>query len=134
VVLCSKIALPEVADHRGRLMFAEDGRHVPFPIRRIFAIYDIPSGIARGGHAHRSQEQLLVMLAGACRVVIDEGSSKSEEALNSPTQGLYVPPRVWIELKDFARASVCLVLTSDHYDEHDYIRDYDEFKHLIVDR
>jgi hypothetical protein len=125
-----KIVLPEVVDARGRLMFAEDGKHIPFTVRRLFAIYGIAPGATRGGHAHRLQHQFLIMLSGRCELDIDTGLERVAEPLESPTQGLYVAPRVWVELKDFSAGSVCLVLTSDHYDEADYIRDYGEFKRL----
>jgi hypothetical protein len=112
-------------------MSAEVARHVPFAIERVFAIYDVPSGASRGGHAHRLQEQFLVMLVGACTVVAEDESGAAEERLNGPTVGLYIPARVWIELRDFATGSICLVLASGLYDETDYFRDYREFKRAI---
>ena len=124
------ITLPEVADERGRLMFGEEGRQIPFAIKRIFALYDVPQGARRGGHAHRRQEQFIIMLAGDCRVVIRDGASEREELLGDPTMGLYVPPIIWIELDAFSPGAVCLVLSSGVYDETDYIRDYAEFETL----
>jgi hypothetical protein len=125
-----KITLPEVIDDRGRLMFAEDESHIPFTIRRLFAIYGIVAGATRGGHAHRVQHQFLIMLSGACTLDIDTGVERVAERMEGPTEGLYVPPKVWIELRNFVPGSVCLVLASAHYDAADYIRDYDEFKQL----
>jgi hypothetical protein len=112
-------------------MSAEVARHVPFSIERVFSIYDVPVGVSRGGHAHRSQEQFLVMLAGACTIVAEDESGLAEERLKGPTEGLYVPACVWIELRDFAPGSVCLVLASGPFEERDYIRDYGEFKRVI---
>ena len=125
-----KVILPEIVDQRGRLMFGEEGRHIPFAIKRIFAIYDVRDGAKRGGHAHRRQEQFVVMLAGKCRITIRDGTESREEFLTGPTIGLYVPPVIWIELSDFSPGAVCLVLTSDTYDEADYIREYVEFQNL----
>jgi dTDP-4-dehydrorhamnose 3,5-epimerase-like enzyme len=124
--------LPEFRDSRGRLMSAESDRHVPFAVARIFAIYDVPAGMARGGHAHRSQEQLLVMLAGSCRITTEDETGTSEELLASPTEGLYVPAGVWIELLDFSAEAVCLVLASGPFDEADYIRDHGEFVRIAA--
>jgi dTDP-4-dehydrorhamnose 3,5-epimerase-like enzyme len=125
------IVLPEIVDDRGRLMFAEDSRHIPFPVKRIFAIYDIPPGRSRGTHAHRTQHQFVIMLAGSCSILIDEGAAGTDEHLDNSAIGLYVPPMVWIELKNFSSGAVCLVLASAHFDETDYIRDYSEFKRLL---
>jgi uncharacterized RmlC-like cupin family protein len=111
-------------------MFAENSRHIPFSVERIFAIYDVPSGQSRGGHAHRAQHQFIVFLSGNCRILIDDGLNATEEHLTGPQQGLYIPPRVWIELKDFSVGSICLVLASGLFDEADYIREYREFKRL----
>src|SRR5690348_6524117 len=101
-----KITLPEIQG-RGGLMFAEESRHVPFAIKRIFAIYDVPPGTERGGHAHRAQEQFIVMLSGGCTLMIDDGARQAKERLSQPTEGLYVPPMIWLALGDFAPSSVC---------------------------
>jgi dTDP-4-dehydrorhamnose 3,5-epimerase-like enzyme len=127
---CKRISLPEVGDQRGRLIVAEETRHIPFGVKRIFAIYDVPADQTRGGHAHRAQHQLIIMMVGACVIFVDDGSTNVEEHLNSRSEGLYVPPGVWIELKDFAPGSVCLVLASGLFEEADYIHDYGEFKKL----
>jgi dTDP-4-dehydrorhamnose 3,5-epimerase-like enzyme len=123
----TKIVLPEVRDSRGALMFAEQGRHIPFSVKRIFAIYDVPAGVQRGGHAHRAQEQFLMMLAGACKVVIDDGTSRVEESLVRPSEAIYVPAGLWLELRDFTAGAICVVLSSGPYDEADYVRDYREY-------
>jgi hypothetical protein len=132
VKCCKRVTLPETADLRGRLMFAEDERHIPFRVRRIFAIYQVPAGQTRGAHAHRTYHQFIVMLAGGSTILIDEGAETCEDRLDRPTQGLYVPPLVWIELRDFTPDAVCLVLTSEHFDEADYIRDRVEFQRLVA--
>jgi hypothetical protein len=126
------IMLPEIADERGRLMFGEEGRHIPFAVKRIFAIYDVREGAARGGHAHRQQQQFIVMMAGQCRITIRDGTNEREELLSRPNMGLYVPPMTWIDLADFAECAVCLVLSSGVYEEADYIRDYEEFRTLAA--
>jgi hypothetical protein len=132
VKCCKRVTLPETADLRGRLMFAEDERHIPFRIRRVFAIYQVPAEQTRGAHAHRTCHQFILMLAGGSTISIDEGAETCEERLDRPTQGLYVPPLVWIELKDFTPDAVCLVLTSEHFDETDYVRDRVEFQRLVA--
>jgi hypothetical protein len=130
VKCCSLVTLSSVADARGRLVLAEDARHVPFPIRRIFAIDGVPAGQSRGAHAHRAQHQFVMMLAGACTISMETDLESGDVRLEQPTAGLHVPPMVWIELKEFTPCSVCLVLASDLFDEQDYIRDYAEFKRL----
>jgi dTDP-4-dehydrorhamnose 3,5-epimerase-like enzyme len=122
-----KICLPEVDDSRGSLMFAQQGSHIPFQVKRIFAIYNVPSGSRRGGHAHYVQEQFLMMLAGECIIAVDDGESRVEEKLDRPSEAIYVPPGVWLELRDFSVGAICVVLSSGHYNEADYIRDYGDF-------
>jgi hypothetical protein len=134
VKCCKRVTLPETADLRGRLMFAEEERHIPFRVRRVFAIYQVPAGQTRGAHAHRTCHQFILMLAGGSTISIDEGAKTCEERLDRPTQGLYVPPLVWIELRDFTPDAVCLVLTSEHFDQADYVRDRVEFERLAATR
>ncbi len=122
-----RIRLPEVDDARGSLIFAQQGSHIPFQVKRVFAIYNVPWGSRRGGHAHRLQEQFLMMVAGACTIVTDDGRSRIEERLGHSSEAIYVPSGVWVELKDFSVGAVCVVLSSDLYDEADYIRDYKDF-------
>ena len=122
-----RITLPEVTDLRGSLTFAEQDHHIPFAVKRIFAIYGMPAGSVRGGHAHRAQQQFLMMLAGQCTIVVDDGRSRVEETLRHPVEALYVPAGLWIELKDFSAGAICVVLASGLYDEADYVRDYREF-------
>jgi hypothetical protein len=128
------IDLPLRSDKRGSLVFAQQGDHIPFPVKRIFYIYDVPRGASRAGHAHRAQHQCLIMLSGSCHVNIDDGIDRSAVVLNSPRIALYVPALVWLDIDGFAAGSICLVLTSDVYDEHDYVRDYAEFRLLAGTR
>lgn len=108
-------------------MFAEERQHIPFAVKRMFAIYDVPKGATRGAHAHRRQEQFIVMFAGGCTIVVDNGVHKKEVSLDGPAEGLYVPAGLWLELKNFSDGAVCVVLASGPYDEADYIRTYQEF-------
>jgi UDP-2-acetamido-3-amino-2,3-dideoxy-glucuronate N-acetyltransferase len=124
------VVLPEIIDERGRLIFAEVNRHIPFEVRRIFSIYEVAPGQKRAGHAHRTNHQFITMLSGACTIVFDDGKEAQTEHLASPKQGLYVPPLIWITLKDFTPGAVCLVLASELYDAAEYIRDHAEFLRL----
>ncbi len=121
------IDLPKISDPRGNLSFVEGTRHVPFEIKRVYYLYDVPGGEARGGHAHRALEQFVIAMSGSFDIVLDDGSRKRTIGLNRSYFGLYVPRMIWRELVNFSSGSVCLVLASAPYDEADYYRDYDEF-------
>jgi dTDP-4-dehydrorhamnose 3,5-epimerase-like enzyme len=121
------ITLPKRTDMRGSLTFAQQGDHIPFAVKRFFAIYGLTEGISRGGHAHRVQHQFLVMLAGKAVVTVDNGVTRTPVTLDRPDRALYAPPMLWLELNDFSKGAVCMVLVSDLYAEADYIRDRDEF-------
>src|SRR6185312_16425208 len=121
------IELPERADARGALIFAQEGDHIPFPVKRFFALYRVAPGASRGGHAHRAQHQLLAMLAGAATVIVDDGKTRTPLRLDRPSLALHAPPMLWLDLEDFSADAVCMVLTSDVYSESDYIRDRAEF-------
>ena len=125
------IDLPIIADPRGNLTFIESERNIPFDIKRIYYLYDVPGGESRGGHAHKQLHQFIVAASGSFDVVLDFGSTKDRFKLNRSYYGLYIPPMVWREIDDFSSGSVCLVLTSDHYDERDYIRDYKTYLEVI---
>jgi WxcM-like, C-terminal len=131
---CSLIELPLRSDPRGNLVFAQQGDHIPFPVKRIFYIYDVPEGASRAGHAHRAQHQCLILLSGSCTVKIDDGAGRSQIVLNSPRTALHVPPLTWIDIESFSAGSICLVLTSDVYTEADYLRDYTEYSRLVGSR
>jgi hypothetical protein len=128
------IELPLRSDKRGNLVFAQEGDHVPFSVKRIFYIYDIPSGASRAGHAHRAQHQLLIMVSGSCQVRVDDGTDTASVVLDSPRLALHAPPLIWLDIGAFTGGSVCLVLTSGIYDEGDYVRDYREFGQLTGGR
>lgn len=121
------IQLPVVRDARGNLTFVEAGRHVPFEIRRVYYLYDVPGGSDRGGHAHRTLEQLVVAMSGSFDVTIDDGRKRSVFHMNRCHLGLYIPPFQWRVIDNFSSGSVCLVLASRFFDESDYMRDYDTF-------
>jgi len=128
---CKIIELPKITDRRGNLTFIEENRHIPFEIKRIFYLYDVPGGEKRGGHANKHVEQLIIAASGSFDVIVDDGLERKRFYLNRSYYGLYIPPMIWRELDNFSSGSVCLVLASEYYDENDYIRDYDEFKKII---
>jgi dTDP-4-dehydrorhamnose 3,5-epimerase-like enzyme len=124
---CKIINLPKISDPRGNLTFLESGRHIPFEIKRVFYLYDVPTAGDRGAHAHRELHQFLICLSGSFDVSLDDGSKKSIIHLNRPWKGLYVPPMIWAAEINFDPGSVCLVMASDFFNETDYIRDYEQF-------
>lgn len=124
---CSVLELPKIADARGNLTFIEGGIQVPFKIRRVFYLYDIPTEESRGAHAHRELHQFLICLSGSFDVALDDGTTKRTVHLNRPWKGLHVPPMIWAAEMNFDPGSVCLVLASDTYCEEDYIRSYSQF-------
>lgn len=124
---CKVIELPKFADPRGNLTFVEGEHHVPFPIKRLFYIYDVPTAASRGAHAHRDQHQFLICLSGSFDVEIDDGRDKRMVHLNRPWKGLHVPPTIWAAEVNFDPGTLCLVLASDVFSEADYIREYDAF-------
>lgn len=125
---CKLVELPVVHNPQGNLTFIEGSKHVPFDIARVYYLYDVPGGATRGGHAHRQLEQLIVATSGSLEILLDDGHQSRGVRLNRSYVGLYLPPMTWRELVDFSSGSVCMVLASAHYDESDYIRDYDDFK------
>jgi hypothetical protein len=124
---CKLLGLPVIHAAEGNLTFVEGQNHVPFPIARIYYLYDVPGGATRGGHAHRSLQQLLIATSGSFEVILDDGCEKKTVTLNRSYVGLLLTPMIWRELVNFSSGSVCMVLASDVYDEDDYFRDYDEF-------
>jgi dTDP-4-dehydrorhamnose 3,5-epimerase-like enzyme len=125
---CKLVELPVVENPQGHLTFIEEDRHVPFSIARVYYLYDVPEGAARGGHAHRELEQLIVPIGGSFDVIVDDGSERRSFHLHDPKLGLYLPRLIWRELENFSAGSFCLVLASAWYDEADYYRDYGEFQ------
>ena len=124
---CKIVDLPKIEDYRGNLTFIEENRHIPFGIRRVYYLYDVPGGAERGGHAHKDLHQLIVAMSGSFDVVLDDGQQKQRYHLNRSYYGLYVCPMIWREIDNFSSGSVCMVLASNFYDESDYYRDYSDF-------
>ncbi|MEO1319685.1 MAG: FdtA/QdtA family cupin domain-containing protein [Pseudomonadota bacterium] len=123
------IEFPSLGDDRGGLVALEAGAGypVPFDVRRVYYIHSTEPGISRGFHAHRQLQQVAICVSGRCRVVLDDGTTREEGWLDAPTKGLFIGDLTWRELHDFSPGCVVLVLASEHHDEADYIRDYDEF-------
>ncbi len=115
------------SDRKGNLSLFENGKTLPFDVKRVYYLYDVPGGESRGAHAHKELEQLIVAVSGSFRVILDDGNEKKSYILNRPYQGLYVKPGIWRDLDDFSSGSVCLVLASREYEVEDYIRDYQDF-------
>lgn len=128
---CRIMGLPKIENPRGNLTFIEEMRHVPFEIRRVYYLYDVPGGAERGGHAHKNLQQLIIAMSGSFDVVIDDGHVRQRFHLNRSYYGLYVGPLIWREINNFSSGSICLVLASDYYDEADYFRDYDQFVQTV---
>ena len=124
---CSVIELPRIENAKGNITPVHSGINLPFEIARIFYLYDIPGGEARGAHAHRECHQFLVAASGSFEVVLDDGYNKRTVMLNRPYFGFHIPPGIWAAEQGFSSGSICLVLTSHIYDEADYIRDYASF-------
>lgn len=125
---CSIIELDKHhSDRKGNLSVVENGVTLPFDVKRVYYLYDIPGGESRGAHAHRELEQLIVAASGSFSVTLDDGKCKRTFMLNRPYQGLYVKHGLWRDLADFSSGAVCMVLASELYKEEDYIRDYGEF-------
>ena len=124
---CKLIELPKVVDPRGNLTFIESGNHVPFEIKRVYYLYDVPGGAKRAGHGHKTLEQLMIAMSGSFDIELDDGRAKKKYHLNRSYYGLYIPPMIWRSIDNFSSGSVCMVLASDFFKEPDYYRDYAEF-------
>ena len=128
---CKIVDLRKINDPtRGNLTVVEQCNDIPFEIKRSYWIYDVPGGESRGGHAHKTLKQLLVPMSGSFKVVLDNAVERKEVLLNHPWQGLIIVPGIWRTLEDFSSGAVCMCLASEHYDESEYIRDYDQFKEI----
>lgn len=125
------INLPKISDPRGNLTFVEGHKHVPFDIKRVYYLYDVPGGESRGGHAHYELEQLVIAASGSFDMILNDGVNQQRFHLNRSYYGLFIPKMIWGEMDNFSSSSVCLVLASMRYDESDYIRDYNEFLRLV---
>jgi len=124
---CKIIDLPKITDPRGNLSVIEGNVHVPFDIKRVYYLYDVPGGSERGGHAHLELQQLIVAISGSFDVILKDGFETEKYHMNRSYYGLYVSNMIWRELNNFSSGSVCLVFASTAYDESDYIRDYRQF-------
>jgi dTDP-4-dehydrorhamnose 3,5-epimerase-like enzyme len=130
---CRLINLPRINDPRGNLTFIENDRHIPFEIKRVYYLYDVPGGSMRAGHAHKALHQFLIAMSGSFDVTVDDSQQKMKFHLNRSYYGLYIPPMIWREIDNFSSGSVCLALASDFFDEADYYRQYPEFKKAVQD-
>lgn len=128
---CKIVELPKYLDVRGNLSFVEQHKHVPFEIRRVYWLYDVPGGVARGGHAEKNNEELVVALSGAFEIVVDDGVNSKTFVLNRSYYGLYIPKGLWREIKEFSTNALALEFGSIPYSVDDYIRDYEEFKRYV---
>lgn len=131
---CKLITLPKISDPRGNLTFVEGHNHVPFEIKRVYYLYDVPGGAERGGHAHRALQQLIVAISGSFDVHLDDGYGRKTVHLNRSYEGLLIPTMIWREIDNFSSGAVCLVMASERYDEADYYRDYSEFTRAVEPR
>ncbi len=131
---CKLIELPKLFDRRGNLTYIEGGRHIPFEIKRVYYLYDVPGGSERGGHAHKKLSQFLIAMSGSFDVHIDDGREKRKFHLNRSYYGLYLCPMIWREIDNFSSGSVCMVLASEFYDEKDYFRKKKAFLEASVRR
>ena len=125
------IELPRITDPRGNLTVAEANKNIPFNIKRVYWLYDVPGGECRGGHAHKQIKEILIAVSGSFHVTLDNGKEKQTFLLNHPYQGLLIETKTWRTLDDFSSGAVCVVLASDFYDENDYINDYNDFLQYI---
>jgi hypothetical protein len=124
---CSIIEMPRIENEAGNITSVQGVENLPFVVKRVFYLYDIPGGEARGAHSHKTCHQFLVAASGSFEIVLDDGRNKRTVLLNRPFYGLHIPPGIWAAEQGFSSGSVCMVLASHKYDEADYIRDYQEF-------
>lgn len=124
---CMLVTLPKNHQVNGNLTSITNSQEVPFDIKRIYYLYDVPGGNSRGGHAHKDLYQIMIALSGSFSVTLDDGQLKRNFLLNQPYQGLLIPPGLWRDLDDFSSGSICMVLASEVYSEDDYFRNYDDF-------
>lgn len=126
------IHFQEHGDKRGQLIALEEGKDVPFEIKRVYYMYDTGKNVRRGYHAHKNLEQILICVHGSCRIHLDDGYQTEEIVLDKPSEGLYIANNIWREMYDFSEDAVLMVLASQLYDENDYVRDYQKFMDEII--
>ena len=131
---CSLIYLPQIGDRNGHITSVNNGFEIPFDVKRVFYLYDIPGGESRGAHAHKSCHQFLCAASGAFEVLLDDGKVQRIVMLYRPNVGLHILPGIWASEINFSSGSICLVLTSHPYSEADYIRDYADYKNFILEK
>lgn len=124
---CQIVELAIVHNESGSISVLENNENIPFDIKRVYYLYDVPMGAERGGHGHYELQQYVVAASGSFTFVLDDGKNKKEVFLNHPNKALHIKPGIWREMKDFSSGSVCLVLASHSYDEQDYMRDYSDY-------
>jgi len=125
---CSVVEFLKIHSRSGNITPIENLDNIPFDIKRVYYLYDVPGGAERGGHAHKDLEQCIIAISGSFDIIIDDGENKKVVNLNRPNYGLHVILGIWRELLNFSSGAICLVLASKKYDEDDYIREYDGFK------
>jgi len=128
---CRKLDFPKIHDPRGNLTFVASNHHIPFEIKRVYYLYDIPGGETRAGHAHKELQQVLVAISGSFDVLLDDGKEQTRIRLDRPYWGLYIYPLTWRVLENFSSGSVCLSIVSEFYTESDYFREYEEFLQAV---
>ena len=127
-----KYAFQQHGDERGMLIALEELKDIPFEIKRVYFMYDTKSDVHRGFHAHKTLEQILICIHGSCKVLLDNGKDRKIVSLEKPYEGLYISNDMWREMFDFSEDAVLMVLASDFYNEEDYIRDYQQFKEIVM--
>jgi len=130
---CSVIELPKVHNRAGNITALENMKNVPFEVKRVYYLYDVPGGEGRGGHAHKELQQFIIAVSGAFDVLLDDGTNKKIVHLDRSFYGLHIVPGIWRELLNFSSGAVCLVLASEIFIESDYMRDYSVFKFIDND-
>ena len=125
---CTMVHLPVVYNEAGNITAINNSKEIPFDIKRVYYLYDVPGGESRGGHGHKALHQLIIAGSGSFDITVDDGRIRRTFQLNRPNYGLYLPPGLWRELDNFSSGSICLVMASDTYDANDYLRGYDDFK------
>lgn len=128
---CSLITLPKIKNRAGNITPLHNNVELPFNVRRVFYLYDIPGGESRGAHAHLACHQFLIAASGSFEVLLDDGKVQRLVQLNRPYIGLHIPPKIWASEINFSSGAICLVLASHHYDPNDYIREYAQFQALV---
>lgn len=130
---CKLIELPKISDPRGNLTFIEGSKHIPFEIKRIYYLYDIPGGAHRAGHAHQKLHQVVVAIAGSFDITLNDGFSQDKVHLNRSYQGLYIPPMIWRDIDNFSSGAVCMAMASEWFEETDYYREFDQFLKAVTE-